>query len=142
MSEVQETPNPKDLLSAAFDDPDYHRFVKIAEGQIWSGCFGFSVVSICINVYIDKACAELRFVGITLDETCSTWRRDGDILRTSIGLGTQNSGVWKLEDPRINFEHNLATDRGSARFSATLYELTWRGYRERKKWDNELILSW
>jgi hypothetical protein len=48
VSEVQGTPNPKDLLSAAFDDPDYQRFVKIAEGQIWSGCFGFSVVS---NLY-------------------------------------------------------------------------------------------
>lgn len=68
-------------------------------------------------------------MGIKLDETRSTWQRDGNVLRTSIGLGTQISGVWKLEDPRINFEHNLATDRENARFSATLYELTWRGYR-------------
>ncbi len=59
----------------------------------------------------------LNFENFLLQET-------GEVTQKTSRLGTQNSGVWKLEDPRINCEHNLATDRGSARFSETLYELT------------------
>lgn len=131
-------------FSAILDDLDYQRFLEITKGLIWSGCWGFSVISLCVDVYNDKACVALRVAGFDVAKTCSDWQRNGNILRASIGLGTVNTGQWKLQDPRITFEYNTASNRGSVRFSTTLYEWNWRRFKydERKKWDNEVILSW
>lgn len=109
---------------------------------IYSSCYGFSVLEICVDVYLSQVCAKLKMLGFEIDRTCTTWRRDGSELTAEIGLGNPTVGYWKLDNARLVVKLNSETNDGSVGFSAELLKLTFSGYRKQKAWSNETIFEW
>ena len=109
---------------------------------IYSSCYGFSVLEICVDVYPNQVCAKLKLLGFEVEQTCTTWSKNGSELTAEIGLGNPTVGYWKLDNARLVVKLNSETNDGSVGFSAELLKLTFSGYRKQKVWNNETIFEW
>jgi len=126
----------EDLEKAALQD-------KFFEGPLWRGCVDvYSVIHLCLELYFDRFCAKVDLVGTPVASQCAEAEKTGETIRAKVDLGRVNVGIWKLEGIVVQAEHDLGTGYGKIFFSAVLYQLTITGYKEKKRWENELIASW
>lgn len=114
-----------------------------ARFAIFEGCYESDGVKVCVTVDSDRVCASFYLVGNKLFDVCQGWSNPGEeVLTTTFRSDTLNSGIWKLQDPVATVSHNLASGDGEVRFDAVLFKLTLNGYKEKKNWRNEQVLSW
>lgn len=111
-------------------------------GAIYSNCYGFSILEICVDVYSNQVCAKVKLLGFEVEHTCTTWSKKGSELTAEIGLGNPTVGYWKLDNATLVIKLNSETNDGSVGFSAELLKLTFSGYKEQKAWRNETIFQW
>ena len=112
-------------------------------GTIFKDCYQYQVVNICVEINYKEVCAELYLLGNKLADICAGWSRKGNELTADINMITLNSGIWKLERPKLHFVHALDTNDGYVAFTSKLYKLTvFEGYKEKERWDSQNILDW
>lgn len=110
---------------------------------IADACFSVhTAVQICVDVKTNECCINVKLLGQKVAEGCLGWTISGTVGTVSQTFPTLNVGVWKLSSPRIDVKQDFESGDGSVLFSATLYQLTFGGYKKRKEWTDEIIGNW
>lgn len=113
---------------------------------IYDDCWNVEVIKVCIEVYFDKIKIKIFLVGIKLADTEIGWNRDGNILRAEFESITLNTGIYKLEKPKLKFEHDLDTNNGNCNFTSKLYKYVgippFGDFELKKEWNEQVIFTW